>query len=277
MCHRLSLLQYQDISTKEYGMKIDGRFWLTKDGENFLGNGRIELLEKIEQTGSINAAAKAMKMSYKAAWERINQMNTLAEHPIIERVTGGRGGGGTVLTPHAHELIATYKRFGELHRQFIERFAEAGDDPERLARILGRMFLTTSARNQLTCKVLSITEQGINGTMELSLKGGETLVTDITLKSIRSMGLVAGCDAYAIIKSSDVRIVGDTPVADISENMLEGKIAAMETSEEHAEITFETDHGTVFIAVIPREASMSLAVSQRAYALIARQHIILGL
>ncbi len=44
-------------------MKIDGRFWFTKDGENFLDNGRIELLEQIEKMGSMNAAAKAMKMT----------------------------------------------------------------------------------------------------------------------------------------------------------------------------------------------------------------------
>ena len=121
-------------------MKIDGRFWLTKDGKNFLGNGRIKLLQEIKRTGSINAAAKAMKMSYKAAWERINEMNELAKYQIIKKATGGRGGGGTTLTTYAHELITTFKRFEELHRQFIERFAEAGDDTDRLARILSRTF-----------------------------------------------------------------------------------------------------------------------------------------
>ena len=132
-------------------MKIDGRFWLTKENQSFLGSGRVELLELIDKTGSINAAAKEMKMSYKAAWERINGMNALADHPLIDRTTGGRGGGGTKLTPYARELIATYHRLGELHRQFIDRFSEAGNDPERLARILSRTFLTTSARNQLPC------------------------------------------------------------------------------------------------------------------------------
>ncbi len=74
-------------------MKIDGRFWLTKNGENFLGPGKIELLHMIEKTGSMNAAAKEMKMSYKAAWERMNSMNALADEPILERQTGGKGGG----------------------------------------------------------------------------------------------------------------------------------------------------------------------------------------
>ncbi len=82
-------------------MQIDGRFWLTKEGQSFLGAGRIELLEHIDKIGSIHAAAKEMKMSYKAAWERINGMNLLADHPLIERTTGGKGGGGTVFLKRA--------------------------------------------------------------------------------------------------------------------------------------------------------------------------------
>ncbi|MGZ8548964.1 MAG: winged helix-turn-helix domain-containing protein, partial [Sulfuricurvum sp.] len=152
-------------------MKIDGRFWLTKENQSFLGAGRIELLERIDQTGSINAAAKEMKMSYKAAWERINGMNLLADQPLIERTTGGRGGGGTKLTLYARELIATFHRFNELHRQFIDRFAEAGNDPQRLARILSRTFLTTSARNQIPSILQTIDTNGLHSTLTLALSG----------------------------------------------------------------------------------------------------------
>ena len=121
-------------------MQIDGRFWLMKEGKSFLGNGRIELLEEIKRTGSINAAAKAMKMSYKAAWERINSMNELADEPIIIKLTGGKGGGGTVLTPHAHALIKTYKRFNTLHRQFIERLQRQGMTQKNLRGFWGVHF-----------------------------------------------------------------------------------------------------------------------------------------
>ncbi|MBQ7676461.1 MAG: LysR family transcriptional regulator, partial [Campylobacter sp.] len=50
---------------------IKSRLWIEKDGKNFLGHGKVELLEKIKEHGSINAAAKAMKMSYKAAWDAV--------------------------------------------------------------------------------------------------------------------------------------------------------------------------------------------------------------
>ena len=258
-------------------MEIDGRFWLNKDNQNFLGNGRIELLEQIEKTGSISASAKAMKMSYKAAWERINQMNELAEYPIIKKIIGGKGGGGTILTAHAHELIKTFKSFEKLHRQFIERFAEAGDDPEHLARILGRTFLTTSARNQLPCKILQIKEHGINGSIELQLLGKEKFWADITMKSIHNMGLSNECNAYAIIKSSDVMICNTPPKENSKINIFKGTIQTIESINDNTEVTFILNGGEKLTGVITLQESNSLKKESIAYACIAKRNIILGL
>lgn len=258
-------------------MQIDGRFWLSKEGQSFLGAGRIELLERIDKTGSINAAAKEMKMSYKAAWERINGMNALADQPLIERLTGGKGGGGTKLTPYAHELIATFHRFSELHRQFIDRFAEAGEDPERLARILSRTFLTTSARNQLPATLLSIEERGLNGILTLSLTGSHTIQSIITMKSIRNMGLTIGCDLYAIIKSSDVTIVSAPSKKEETINCLKGTISRIESQDETDEITFALDLFTDIIALMNPKETKKLSEGMNAYALISPKHIIIGL
>lgn len=258
-------------------MKIDGRFWLKKEGKNFLGNGRIELLEKIAQTGSIHAAAKAMKMSYKAAWDRVNAMNAIADRPIIEKTTGGRGGGGTVLTEHAYELIATYKRFAELHREFMERFSEAGDDPERLARILSRTFLTTSARNQLHCRVDAVETHGFGARLRLTLQGGDTLFSTITATSVRDMGLEAGCDAYAIIKSSDVAISDALPADNEAVNLLEGVIDTIVRSDDNAEITLRLAGGAKLTGMMTREQSRALTPGANVYAAIAMRHIILGM
>lgn len=258
-------------------MKIDGRFWLTKEGQSFLGAGRIELLERIDKTGSINAAAKEMKMSYKAAWERINGMNALADQPLIERLTGGKGGGGTKLTPYARELIATFHRFNELHRQFMDRFSEAGDDPQRLARILSRTFLTTSARNQLPATLLSIEERGLNGILTLSLNGSHKIRSVITLKSIKNMGLSIGCDLYAIIKSSDVSIVTAPPKSDEPMNALKGMISRIESQDETDEIAFALDLFTELIALMNPKDTKKLSEGMNAYALISPKHIIIGL
>lgn len=258
-------------------MEIDGRFWFTKHGQSFLGSGRIELLERIDQTGSINAAAKDMKMSYKAAWERINGMNLLADQPLIERITGGKGGGGTKLTPYARELISTFHRFNELHRQFIDRFAEAGSDPDRLARILSRTFLTTSARNQLPATLIAIEEHGLNGILTISLSGSHTIQSIITLKSIKNMGLSVGCDLYAIIKSSDVRILNTPPQNDDSINILQGKVTHIESQSETDEITFSLDPISNLIALMNPKDTTHLSEGMEAYALISPNNIIIGL
>ncbi|WP_147075137.1 winged helix-turn-helix domain-containing protein, partial [Sulfuriferula plumbiphila] len=60
------------------------------------GKGRIELLEAIAGTGLIAAAAKAVGLSYKGAWQAVEEMNNLSREPLVERVAGGRHGGGTV-------------------------------------------------------------------------------------------------------------------------------------------------------------------------------------
>lgn len=258
-------------------MKIDGRFWLTKEGQSFLGMGRIELLEQIDKTGSINAAAKEMKMSYKAAWERINGINDLADYPLIERLTGGKGGGGTKLTPYAHELIATFHRLNELHRQFINRFAEAGDDTELLARILSRTFLTTSARNQLPSTISAIKSHELNTTLTLSLADGDTIFSTITSKSAENMGLFLGCNTYAIIKSSDIQIVKERPISADGINVLSGKITAIETSAENIEITFRLQGKTELVSFMQKKDLTPFEIDSPAYAIIPYNHIIVGL
>ncbi len=258
-------------------MQIDGRFWLTKENQSFLGQGRVELLELIDTTGSINAAAKEMKMSYKAAWERINGMNALADFPLIERTTGGRGGGGTKLTPYAHELIATFHRLGELHRQFIDRFSEAGSDPERLARILNRTFLTTSARNQLPATLTSIEVDGLHSTLTLSLNATDMLISTITAKSVENMGLTIGCDAYAIIKSSDIKILTDPSSLNTADNILTGIIESLESTGDNIEVTLRLIGNTLLIALVKQDVPHHFQIGMTAYAVISPLHIIIGL
>ncbi|MFA5460935.1 MAG: TOBE domain-containing protein [Sulfurimonas sp.] len=257
-------------------MKIDGRFWLSKNDKSFLGSGRIELLRHIERTGSIHAAAKEMKMSYKAAWERINSMNELADEPIIERKIGGKGGGGTTLTPYAYELIETYNRLNELHRQFIERFAQAGENPERLAKILNRTFLTTSARNQIPSIIKEIKEIGINSLITMNIAGGGKITSSITSKSVKNMALGISDDVYAIIKSSDIEIFATPPAKNESLNILEGTIQNIELSSQSVEISLKVNELTSLILVVKESQAQALKIGDKAYATIHPSNIIIG-
>lgn len=101
-------------------LQINGRIWLeATDNERFMGIGRLELLQHIKQTGSINQAAKAMGMSYKRAWDLVQSMNTLASSPLVVTQTGGSTGGGAVISEEGEKYLTYFQALNERFRQFM--------------------------------------------------------------------------------------------------------------------------------------------------------------
>ncbi len=89
--------------------EVRSRIWITRGGRPFLGSGRVALLERIGATGSISEAARQLRISYKKAWGMVEAMNRVAARPLVQRSTGGRGGGGTVLTEHGRRAAAAFR------------------------------------------------------------------------------------------------------------------------------------------------------------------------
>jgi molybdate transport system regulatory protein len=100
-------------------LKADGRFWLTLDGRNFLGRGRVELLQRVRETGSISKAAKAMKMSYKAAWDAVDAMNAAWQVPLVES-----GPAGSRLTEDGERLIEAFQKAEARHAAFMLKLTD---------------------------------------------------------------------------------------------------------------------------------------------------------
>jgi molybdate transport system regulatory protein len=75
-----------------------------------IGRGKIQLLENIHTCGSISAAGRAMNMSYKRAWDLVQEIERICEHTAVERQTGGKNGGGAILTPFGFSLIERYRK-----------------------------------------------------------------------------------------------------------------------------------------------------------------------
>jgi molybdate transport system regulatory protein len=80
------------------------------DTEGRIGPGKIHLLENIHACGSISAAGRAMDMSYKRAWDLVDEINRICRQAAVERQTGGKNGGGAVLTPFGISLVARYRK-----------------------------------------------------------------------------------------------------------------------------------------------------------------------
>ena len=79
------------------------------DGGGRIGPGKVALLEQVAAQGSISAAGRALGMSYRRAWELLDEMNGLFGEAVAERQVGGKGGGGATLTPLGRSLITRYR------------------------------------------------------------------------------------------------------------------------------------------------------------------------
>lgn len=109
------------------------------DGERrVLGPGRAALLEQIDRTGSISAAARQMGMSYRRAWLLVQDLSERVGEAVVETAQGGRRGGGALLSERGRALLHLYRR--------IERAAESAvaDDLARLDRVLEKRATTPS-------------------------------------------------------------------------------------------------------------------------------------
>src|ERR1700730_10495759 len=80
------------------------------DSEGRIGPGKIQLLENIRELGSISAAGRAMDMSYKRAWDLVDEINRICRQAAVERQTGGQKGGGAGLTAFGVSLVRRYRK-----------------------------------------------------------------------------------------------------------------------------------------------------------------------
>ena len=104
---------------------LRGHIWLEGSEGTFLGYGRIALLERIREYGSITKAAKALEMPYRKAWLLIDSMNRQVPKPYIVTSAGGKKGGGTRVTPEGEKAIAVFWKIHENFQIFLKSQADA--------------------------------------------------------------------------------------------------------------------------------------------------------
>ena len=212
---------------------------------------RIALLQHIIEQGSITAAAKSAGISYKAAWDAIDELNNLAQTPLVERNIGGKGGGGARLSVAGERVLRLYQRLQAMQNQVLD----AAEDIQDLD-LLGRLMLRTSARNQLHGTVIAILSHGHNDLIQLELPGGLTLRAQITRDSTQRLELVIGSQAVALIKAGWLQLLGATHPPSPEHNDLHGQI----------EQILHTDNG-------PSEVRITLPSGQTLCALTEPQHL----
>lgn len=242
------------------------------------GKGRIELLEKIGELGSISAAAKALGLSYKAAWEAVEAMNNLSEAPLVERVAGGRHGGGTALTAFGLQALSVFRRLEGQYREFLAAL-RATEDFERFYQLMRRLDMKTSARNEFLGQIKVVKKGAVNAEVVLDIGSGAELVAIITNESVDNLDLEVGVEAYALIKAPWVIVTAaDGQLKTSARNKLCGVVTRCQEGAVNGEVVIELDGGKSVVAIITNESIETLGLKEgvRACALIKASHIILA-
>ncbi|AHF04096.1 ModE family transcriptional regulator [Marichromatium purpuratum 984] len=259
-------------------LDTSGALQLDLDTQRFAGHERIALLRRIDETGSISQAARALGISYKQAWDAVDAMNNLSATPLVQRRTGGRHGGGTRLTVEGRRLITVFETAEREHRRFLERLGEGVRDFDRFHRLLGVINMKVSARNHLHGVVTAVRPGVVNAEVVLDLKG-TPLVAIVTNESVETLGLAPGREAYALIKASFVLIATeDGGLHTSARNRLCGTVERLIEGAVNTEVVLALDGGARVTAMITGESArqLELAEGKRACALIKAPHIILA-
>ncbi|MGF6818747.1 molybdate transport system regulatory protein [Paraburkholderia atlantica] len=266
-------------------LELGGSVWFQAGTQTLGGAARIALLAAIGETGSITSAAKAVGISYKGAWDAIDTMNNLAGEPLVVRLTGGKGGGGTTLTPRAVKLIDTFRAVEREHRRFLERAGAAiGEGFATDWDLIGRIGVKTSARNQFYGTVSAIERGTVNDEVSLALPGGHTIVAVLTHESTEALGLAVGVAAFALIKASWVVLLVagdgdvDAPLKLSARNQLRGTVQSVKRGAVNAEVSLGLEGGAVVTAVVTNGSVDTLGLQEgaSAVAVFKASSVILG-
>ncbi|MBM3111988.1 TOBE domain-containing protein [Pseudomonas sp. P66] len=183
---------------------------------------RIALLQHIAEQGSITRAAKSAGMSYKAAWDAIDELNNLAASPLVERSVGGRGGGGAKLSKEGLRVLRLYQRLQALQAQILEAAEDASD-----LDLLGRLMLRTSARNQLQGRVQAIQAEGQYDRICLALAGDLNIEALITRDSTQRLELAPGATVIALIKAGWLTLLAPQETLEEGYNCLQARVESL--------------------------------------------------
>ena len=258
---------------------LAGSVWLTVGGENFGGHARLALLARIGECGSISRAAKAAGMSYKAAWDAVDAMNNLAGEPLVERLAGGKGGGGTRLTARGEQLVRHFQLLELEHRRFVERLGQHAAGLGQDYLLMRRVSMRTSARNQFFGIVASIRHGAVNDEIELNMTGGPRIVATITHASTLDLGLRVGAEAFALVKAPAIILASAADgVRHSAENRLAGTVARIQPGAVNTEVVADLPGGGSVAAIVTNESSaaLGLAVGQQVCAMFNAASVILA-
>jgi molybdate transport system regulatory protein len=195
-------------------VKIEGKLWIDINGLGTAGQVRIRLLELIDEMGSIKKAAERMGMSYKGAWDNINSLNGIFGKNLVERKTGGKGGGGTMLTDQGRNLVKTYNHYSRIHELYLTDIT------------------------QMNCLDAEITDISHDGYADAKTNQGD-IIACVTLDT----EIKKGDKVNLFIKPSDIILLNNGDFEASARNRLKTEVKSISEEDGKSDIVLISENG----------------------------------
>jgi molybdate transport system regulatory protein len=260
---------------------IEAAVMLRRSDARGMGRDRVRLLQAVAREGSITAGARAVGLTYKAAWDALEAMSNLFGRPLLETRTGGRRGGGAYLTPAGVQVVEAFERL-ESEMARVLRVIEpdlvgSGISPRSL---VSGYFMRTSARNALRGRITDIRRDELNAEVSVAVAEGNTVHALVTNESVRELGLCVGREALVLIKAPFVMIAPGHEAPKLSaRNCLCGIVKRSHTGTLNAEVTLDIGGDKTIAAMITAASAKALDLKpgSPACALFDAGHVIIAI
>lgn len=252
---------------------------LKLQGNLFADPRRISLLKQVRATGSISQGAKLAGISYKSAWDAINEMNQLSEETIVDRATGGKGGGGATLTRYGERLLQLYDLLAQIQQKAFDVLKEDNLPLDSLLAAISRFSLQTSARNQFFGTIVSRNNSHVQQHVNVLLADKKTeLAVALTEQSANRLGLSVGKEVLTLIKAPWVKISKSGDISAEFDNRLTGKIDSIACGAENSEIMVTLTGGAQLCSTLdnPQVSRQQLNVGDNVTALFNADQVIIA-
>lgn len=220
------------------------------------------LLEAIETTGSINRAARTAGYSYKGAWLLLEMGGNLAREPLVTRFTGGKGGGGSRLTPAALGLLDVWRHLQAARQTFLRQQEDWLEQQPAWAGLLRRLAMKTTARNQFAGTIAAVEHGPVTTQVSVTISGGQELVATMTSAAAARLRIEPGAEVIALIKSSAVVLVTDFAGYSLSaRNQLAGSVSRIDRGAVTSLVVLTLPGGAHLTASVTNDAVDALPLT----------------
>jgi len=227
---------------------------LKKNEETFLNPKNVKLLENIRDFGSMAKAAKASGVTYKTAWSWIDKMNERSPVSLVEKVSGGKDGGGTVITSYAKALLSIYDEVAALQEKHLDSLQSA---LQHLEEDIKKKTFSFSA---LRAEVITLKECNKRVEIHLSLENKSELIAYASQNFVKINKIKKSSHVNLLIESDLVSISRDFNKEISSRNKLKTLVSDIVIENDEVLLSLELSEGQFLSSRITLQSFKTLDI-----------------